>query len=211
MHNEKPVLPIRMKKSRVVAKGVVWEGSWEQACDREYRIKNKERNNQRQKDWCSKNKDKKKVLNQNYKKNNKEKIAEATAMRKASNHKFRFICRMRSLILDTFKRSLIWNSKKDARTHNIIGCTTPEFLTYIVAQFTGGMTLENYGRGQGKWCLDHVIPIAAADDFATSEEHHCQLVVKLNHHTNLRPLWWEENEVKSGRYDKEGAKRYLGI
>ena len=50
------------------------------------------------------------------------------------------------------------------------------------------MTLENHGHGVGKWNIDHIIPIS----FAKTEEE----IYKLNHYTNLQPLWWEENMAK---------------
>jgi hypothetical protein len=50
------------------------------------------------------------------------------------------------------------------------------------------MTLENHGQGIGKWNIDHIIPISSAQ---TEEE-----IYKLNHYTNLQPLWWEENMAK---------------
>jgi len=43
------------------------------------------------------------------------------------------------------------------------------------------------------WHIDHIIPIALAKN---KEE-----VIKLNHYTNLRPYWGDENLEKSAKID----------
>ena len=46
------------------------------------------------------------------------------------------------------------------------------------------MTWEN----RSEWEIDHIIPLASA----TTEED----VIRLNHYTNLRPLWTIDNQSK---------------
>lgn len=43
-----------------------------------------------------------------------------------------------------------------------------------------------------KWHLDHIIPIS----YANSEEE----IIKLNHFTNLQPLWATDNLSKGNRW-----------
>jgi hypothetical protein len=111
--------------------------------------------------------------------------------------------------LQSFKRSAKFDASKSARTHEILSCTLPEFLVHITSQFTEGMSLDNYGCGPGKWVIDHIIPIKAAQDLANSDEEFQRMVVILNHHTNLRPMWWTDNAEKSDCYKVYEAKLYL--
>ena len=76
-------------------------------------------------------------------------------------------------------------TNKSKRSVECLGCTWEFFRDYIEQQFKDGMTWDNYGE----WHLDHIIPLASAK---TEEE-----VYKLNHYTNLQPLWAEENFKKS--------------
>ena len=74
------------------------------------------------------------------------------------------------------------------RTFNIIGLNYNEFKSYIENQFTEGMSWENYG----KWDIDHIIPL-----YTTKIEEE---IIKLNHYTNLRPYWHNENIKRNRKY-----------
>jgi hypothetical protein len=53
------------------------------------------------------------------------------------------------------------------------------------------MNWSNYGWGESKWVIDHILPI----DSAKNEPE----IYKINHHTNLQPMWWRENMVKGAK------------
>lgn len=74
-------------------------------------------------------------------------------------------------------------------TEEILGCTWEFFRDYIEEQFRDGMTWDNYGIHG--WHLDHIIPLATAK---TDKE-----IYRLNHYTNLQPLWAEENLKKGDK------------
>ena len=76
---------------------------------------------------------------------------------------------------------------KRSRTNEILGCSFEDFKLHLERQFTKGMNWDN----RDKWHIDHIIPMATAK---TEED-----VIRLNHYTNLRPLWAEENLSKSDK------------
>jgi hypothetical protein len=53
-------------------------------------------------------------------------------------------------------------------------------------------------NNHGKWHIDHMIPISSAKN----EEE----VLKLNHYTNLQPLWAKENLIKYNKTNNETFK-----
>ena len=78
-------------------------------------------------------------------------------------------------------------NNKDQKSLEIIGLNSwEEFKLYIEKQWDINMNWENYGNNiKNNWSIDHIIPISSA---TTLEE-----VKKLNHHTNLRPIWHIDN------------------
>ena len=77
--------------------------------------------------------------------------------------------------------------RKNSRTQDILGCDYNFLRSYLEKQFKDGMTWDNYGE----WEIDHIKPISSAKDFAD--------VIKLNHYTNLQPLWAEDNRKKNNK------------
>lgn len=74
---------------------------------------------------------------------------------------------------------------KKSKTQEILGCSYIEFKNHIESQFQSGMSWEN----RNEWHIDHIVPL----DFAKDENE----ILKLNHYTNLRPLFATENLSKS--------------
>lgn len=104
-----------------------------------------------------------------------------------SNSMFKFKSNISNLVRLSFYRSCNGTYIKSNRTEEILGCTINEFSVYLQSLFEKGMTLENYG----KWHLDHIIPISSAN---SKEE-----IIRLNHYTNLQPLWASDNIRKSNK------------
>jgi hypothetical protein len=109
---------------------------------------------------------------------------ERQKLRKKEDHIFRIKCVLRCTILDAFKNK---GFKKSSRTEKILGCDYITFIEHLKKQLPKGETLENFGRYG--FHIDHIIPLSTA---RTEEE-----VIKLNHYTNLRPLWYKDNWSKS--------------
>jgi len=95
--------------------------------------------------------------------------------------------------------SRIKNKKfeKKCSTLEILGCDWETLKKYFEAKFQEGMTWDNIG----KWHIDHIVPLAIAK---TEEE-----VIRLNHYTNLQPLWAKDNLMKSYKMTPLAEKKLL--
>ena len=89
-------------------------------------------------------------------------------------------------------RRLVHREARDPRT-DYLGCTKEEFFAHIEKQFKDGMTWNNYGRGRGKWTIDHIKPVSRFDHTDKEQMRACW------HFSNLQPLWYEDNCRKNAR------------
>ena len=80
-------------------------------------------------------------------------------------------------------------NKKIGNTFELVGCSKDELATFLEAEFTEGMTWDNYGM----WHVDHMRPCCAFDLEDLEEQKKCF------HWTNLQPLWANANCSKGGR------------
>ncbi len=99
---------------------------------------------------------------------------------------------LRRTLADKIRAAL---AGKAANTLTLLGCPIDRFLEHIQDQWRSGMSWENWGRGRGRWHLDHKLPIASFD--LTDEE--AQRV--CFHWSNFQPLWSDENIRKGARVD----------
>ena len=67
----------------------------------------------------------------------------------------------------------------------------PTARAHLETQFEDWMNWENYGRGEGKWNIDHIIRVASIDIFNEEE------VKRIFHYTNMRPLCFIKNSEDS--------------
>ena len=81
----------------------------------------------------------------------------------------------------------------------LLGCTGEEWRTHLESTFKPGMTWENYGRGEGKWEIDHITPVASFD-----QEDHLQRLICWNYR-NTQALWGHENMAKGDTISTEGG------
>lgn len=90
-----------------------------------------------------------------------------------------------------FMRRVVYEAAKgkgsESRTADVLGYSKEEFIRHIEAQFTGGMTWDNYGS---HWHVDHVIPIKHFLDTGIKDPR------KINCLSNLRPLKAKDNLIK---------------
>jgi len=78
---------------------------------------------------------------------------------------------------------------KNKRTGEMLGCTKEHFIKHLESLFLDGMGWHN----RESWHIDHIIPLSSAKNIEDME--------KLNHYTNLRPLWALDNLSKGSKYE----------
>jgi hypothetical protein len=178
--------------------------------------------NLRTKIWYEQNKDRRNAIARAWAKNNKDKVNAAKRLRRSKirelnplpekpkfdkyvwlkNNKHRLAKYRRdwlnadpkNIVSDRVRRRIngaftAYGYKKTSRTAEIIGCSCEELKLHIESKFQLGMTWEN----RDQWHIDHIIPLATAK---TEED-----VIRLNHYTNLQPLWAADNLRKSDKLD----------
>ena len=102
---------------------------------------------------------------------------------------FKFTCSIRVFIRSALRRAPI-NCNKTSKTTQILGCTRGELRVYLESKFAAGMSWDD----RSAWHIDHIIPLASAKTEAD--------VIRLNHYTNLQPLWAVDNIRKGARYEQ---------
>ena len=144
---------------------------------RQYRKDNQEQVKKYKKEYYHKNKDSILKYNKEYKKGYHQRRLLTDTV-----YKMKYI--VRNLI-----RCSLWKRgyTKKSRTYKILGLQYREFKLYMERQFVTGMSWDNHGE----WHIDHIIPIATA----RSEDD----VIRLNHYTNLQPLWAKDNLSKGSK------------
>lgn len=116
----------------------------------------------------------------------KENVTAYLRNRRASDPLFAFKVRTRNLLRKAFDRN---GFTKRSKSNQILGCSWEDLVKHLERQFTTGMSWDN----RSKWHIDHIIPLATA----TCEDD----IIRLNHFTNLRPLWAEDNLRKSDKLE----------
>jgi hypothetical protein len=71
---------------------------------------------------------------------------------------------------------------KSKRTMELVGCTVPELVKYLEAQFKPGMTWGNHGNHKDEWNIDHIVPCAFFDLSDPEEQKKCF------HFSNMQPM-----------------------
>ena len=181
-----------MKQYRTENKAVV------DAQQKQYAIDNREKRNEKAKLHYQANKEKHAERNRRWRQKNKEKIVEDRRRYNAENKEqrnahlkkkredpcIRLIQNMRSRM-----RLILLGESKSAPTTTLLGCSPQEFRNYMEAQFTDGMTWNNYGLHG--WHMDHITPLSIFNMKNPAEQR------IAFHYMNYQPLWALDN-IKKG-------------
>lgn len=108
--------------------------------------------------------------------------------RSANDPLYRLALNFRRLVNVSLKAKSL---PKTSKTEAMLGCSFIGLKAYLERRFTPGMSWDNFGE----WEIDHIHPLSNAVDVASFE--------RLNHHTNLQPLWSAYNRAKSNRTSAE--------
>jgi hypothetical protein len=140
------------------------------------------------KKYKEKNKEHYLLMAKQYRENNKEKVRisklNSTKKRKQNDSFFRLIIKLRKYL-----RRYVKNPSHNYSVY--LGCTPHELKIYLETKFDSWMSWDNYGYGENKWVIDHIIPLSSSNN-----EHD---LYKLCHYSNLQPLGWKENLIKSNK------------
>jgi hypothetical protein len=129
-------------------------------------------------------KEKEKDKNPEIKKKKLERLRKWQNNKRATDPIFMLKKDISSRIRESFKYK---NCRKNSKTSKILGCSYKFFASYIEARFAEGMSWNN----RSEWHIDHIVPLASAK---TKSD-----LIKLNHFSNLRPLWARDNIIKSDK------------
>jgi hypothetical protein len=147
------------------------------------RVKNKERIREYKVEWDKNNTQK---LSGYYKKYGSTEKCKSRRKVRASKPRSRLLSNLRTRLLDALE-SKVWS--KNTHFSQYIGCSKETLVSHLESQFQVGMTWDNYGKGDNKWNIDHIIPLGMA---VTEKE-----LYSLCHYTNLQPLWEKDHKVKT--------------
>ena len=125
-----------------------------------------------------------------YREKNKDKIAISKRLSTRKRYKkdgfFRVTTQLRKYVRRYFNIKT-----KPRKTMDIVGCEPNKLKINIESLFESWMSWDNYGYGNGKWVIDHIIPLSSAKN----EDE----LYSLCHYTNLQPLSWEDNMLKGNK------------
>jgi hypothetical protein len=143
------------------------------------------------------NKNLKDQYNRKYYLKNKDKFISYTRNKRKENINWRLRIRYSNYIRKVLKSN---NINKNFSSSPFLGCSIPDFKLYLENKFKEGMSWDNWGFGDDKWHIDHIIPCASFDLTDPQQQRKCF------HYTNMQPLWQKENLSKGNRIIAESNK-----
>ena len=115
--------------------------------------------------------------------------------RRKTDPKFRIDYAMKAGI---HKSLTIGDGKNGRSWESLVGYKSEDLIKHLTKRFSSGMTLENYGHGEGRWTIDHIIP-RSLFNYKNAEDKDFERCWSLK---NLQPMWYSDNVRKSNHIDK---------
>ena len=161
-----------------------------QSKQKSYYESNKETLKEYRTNWRKSNNERIKEQGKVYRKLNKTKITKDKQVYSKIKYKTDIQYRLKSSLRSRLRMAIKGDLKSGSAVRDL-GCSISEFKLYIESKFQPGMSWDNWG--QYGWHIDHIKPIAS---FNLTDR---QQFLEVCHYTNLQPLWWQDNLVKSDK------------
>jgi hypothetical protein len=158
---------------------------------REYTKKNKAKILNRSKEWANSNPER--VVAATLRWRNNLELGYSEYMQRVSTRLGNSISNL--MWHDLRKFGIVRGKQKGGRRCDLVSWTLPDLMQHLESQFVSGMSWNTYGRGEGKWCIDHIRPRSLFTFTSTT----CKAFKECWALSNLRPLWYIDNLRKSGR------------
>ena len=158
---------------------------------RNYYLKNKDHIKEIESIYRSNHKQDKQKYHQIWYQENKKEINSKRINDRKSNEVKKLRFNISALIREKLKRRVIGKGGKS--TFSFLPYTVEQLVSHLQNQFTQGMTWNNYGKGIGKWNIDH----KKADckfDYKSINDEEFKNSWSLE---NLQPMWAVDNWVKN--------------
>ena len=157
-----------------------------------YRVQKKERLAECNKKYRAKNETRLKEARRHYDNRNRLQRNEKARLRYANDPQYKMAVAMRNSVNERVRQ---FQATKKGRTFTLVGCSPSDLCAHLEAQFTEGMSWDNYGE----WHIDHIRPCASFDLEDPAQQQECF------HFTNLQPLWALDNIRKSDTWEPIAA------
>lgn len=120
---------------------------------------------------------------------NKLRASELHKKRGKDNLNIRLKRALRSRLIRTVR-----SEYKSGSAISDLGCSVEDLKRHIESKFESSMNWDNWGKGHGKWNIDHIVPLYRFD--LTNRQH----FILANYYLNLQPLWFEDNMAKNRKF-----------
>lgn len=120
-----------------------------------------------------------------YRAKHKKRLNARGRRRRKVDLNWRLRCVLRCLLNRAVQRD--W---KSGSAIELLGCSIASFKLYLESRFEVGMNWGNYGKGIGRWNIDHIIPCALFDLTKLGQQRACF------HFSNQQPMWAVQNSSK---------------
>jgi len=102
---------------------------------------------------------------------------------------------------------LLKDGKNQIHWEKVVGYSINELKVHLEEKFKKGMNWSNYGKGDGKWHIDHILPISKWN--ITSME--CEDFRRCWALNNLQPLWEKTNLSKGNKITESKSQLEIFI